>query len=319
MTTALDRIAEPRGVAQTEYVGQVTAVEQARAVAEVAAAVQVAQQFPRDLARVRREMEIACSSIELAREAFWQVRNRGQGLSVHLARELAAIYGNFQAGVHEMRRDDEAGESTIQAFAWDVERNTRQSRTFIQPHVRMKNGKREALTDTHDIYLSNQNTGARALRECIFSALPKWLVQEAEAACRATLERGDGKTTVQRGADALKAFAGIGVSEAQLTEHVGRRPVDWTPQDLAALEVTFMSIRRGETSVEEQFPTKVVTTAELAASPAPAPQEPAAPVDDTGGADPSTDAVVDSAPQTGGEGWSDVEVAKPGCGGRARS
>lgn len=271
MTAAdLDIPSRAASVRTAERIGQATAVEQARAVAEVAAAVQVAQQFPRDIGRVRREMAEACASIELAREAFYAVQNRGEGSTVHLARELASIYGNFQSGVHELRRDDEAGESEVMAWGWDVERNTRASRTFIQPHARMKkvNGRqtRVALVDLHDIYLSNQNTGARALRECIFGNLPKWLVREAEAACRATLEKGDGRPASQRASAAVTAFAGINVTEDQLTLRLGRPRAEWTPQDLASLEVVFMSIRRGETTADEQFPRQRVTASEINAT-----------------------------------------------------
>ncbi len=276
MSSALDQIGQRTTVRTPQTVGQATAVEQARAVAEVAAAVQVARQFPRDLDMVRADMEQACSSYALARRAFYAVRNRGEGRSVHLARELARIWGNFQSGVHELRRDDAAGESEVQAFAWDVQANTRSTRTFISPHARMKDGKRQPLVDLQDIYLSNQNTGARAVRECIFAALPDWLVEDADRLCRATLEAGDGKGLASRRQEALAAFARGSVTEAQLVTRVGR-PVDqWTAQDVASLEVLFDSLRNGETTREEAFGEQQrVTAAEIvggtqAAAPPPA-------------------------------------------------
>jgi len=103
-----------QAVAAPTRISQMTAVEQARAVAEVQAAVIVAQQCPRDMARADFEMQDACS---LASQSFYTVPNRGHGPSVHLMRELARIWGNVQYGVHELRRDDEAGESEVQAFA----------------------------------------------------------------------------------------------------------------------------------------------------------------------------------------------------------
>jgi hypothetical protein len=284
--TALEHVGR-RPVATPDRIGQQTAVEQARAVAEVAAAVQVARQFPRDMDRVMADVEDACSDYELAREAFYQVQNRGQGPSVHLARELARIFGNFQYGVHEMSRDDQAnggeGQSEVQAFAWDVERNTRQSRTFQNPHVRMKDGRRVPLVDVQDIYLSNQNVGARAVREVILTELPKKLVRYAEALCRKTLEAGpEGQSIEQRRKVAIEAFARGNVTEAQLVKRVGRPVGEWTAQDVAELEVLFDSLRRGDTTKDEVFgdaPGQEPVTAKDVAgqTPAPARQQPAEP------------------------------------------
>ncbi len=64
-----------RAVARPET--QATAVEQARAVAEVAAAVQVAQQFPRDITRAIERMRQACSQKSLADRAFYSLPRAG--------------------------------------------------------------------------------------------------------------------------------------------------------------------------------------------------------------------------------------------------
>jgi len=258
MTAALDRVGQ-RAAATPDRIGQATAVEQARAVAEVAAAVQVARQFPRDMERVIEDLEEACGDYELAREAFYAVQNRGDGPSVHLARELARIFGNFQYGVHELRRDDEAGESEVQAFAWDVERNTRSSRTFVNPHATMKKvggvQTRVTIVDLDDIYRSNQNTGARAVREVIFSSLPKKVVRYAEELCRATLTRGkDGQSIEARRKEAVDAFARGSVAVAQLVKRVGKPVEQWTPQDVAGLEVLYGSLTHGEITRQEAFP-----------------------------------------------------------------
>jgi hypothetical protein len=264
VTNALERIhATP---ARADNIGQVTAVEQARAVAEVAAAVQVAQQFPRDMDRVRREMQTACASQALAKRAFYAVPNRGQGPSVHLARELGQIYGNFQSGIAELRRDDDKHESELMAFAWDVERNGRTSRTFVVPHARMKGGRRVALDDLGDITNNNANVGARALREVVFNQLPRWLREEAEDLCRQTLERGDGRSVAVRADSAVQGFESrFHVKEQQLVERIGRKRSEWGPQDLATLEVIFRSIEQGETTPDEQFPPPKVTAAEVTA------------------------------------------------------
>lgn len=270
MTHSLDRIAP------TAPATQATAVEQARAVAEVAAAVQVAQQCPRDIRRAWAEMQEATSRIGLAEEAFYKVPNRGQGPSVHLARELLRIWGNGDAGVHELSRDDARGMSEVRAYAWDQQTNVRQSRTFQVPHVRMVGKDRKPLTDTTDVYLLNQNIGARAVRECIFAILPKDYVNEAQRLCRETLERGDGKPLVERIAE-LVAWAGreLGLTVARIETRVGRKRGLWTAADLGDLKVVFGSIGRRETTVEDEFPPERVTRDEItgpSAAAAPMPQ-----------------------------------------------
>lgn len=270
-STAIDRSAPAAGPA---YVTQATAVEQARAVAEVAAAVQVAQQCPRDIRRAWADMEAACGRLGLAERAFYKVPNRGQGPSVHLARELLRIWGNGDAGVHELSRDDARGMSEVRAFAWDQQTNVRQSRTFQVPHVRMVGGDRKPLTDTTDVYLLNQNIGARAVRECIFAILPADYVAEAQALCRKTIERGDGKPLPERIALMVAKFKELGVSVAQIETKLGRKRGQWTAVDVADLAVVFGSIGRRETTAEDEFPTRV-TAAEIAAQAQPAaPAEP---------------------------------------------
>lgn len=283
-------------------VGQSTAIEQARAVAEVIAAVTVAQQCPRDMDRAWAEMRTSCSRLALASRAFYSVTNRGSGPSVHLARELARIWGNLDAGVRELRRDDEAGESEIQAFAWDQQTNVRSTRAFIVPHARMKkrDGRqtREPLVDLTDIYLNNQNIGARAVRECLFAVMPADFVAEAQELCRATIEKGDGKPLQTRIADMIGAFGGLGVKVGQIETRLGRAKGQWTAADVADLGVVFSSIKRGEVRVEEEFP-PAVTAAEIlraASEPVenPATVVAAEPSDvDTGGADPATDATLE--------------------------
>lgn len=244
-------------------VTQATAVEQSRAVAEVQAAVVVAQQCPRDLARAEAEMAASCGRLALAERAIYRVTNRGEGPSVHLARELARIWGNVTYGVHELRRDDEAGMSEIQAFAWDVQANVRSTRTFQVPHQRMAGGKRKALVDLTDVYLNNQNIGSRAVRECIFTVLPTWFVDAAEARCRQTLRDGDGKPLAERINDAVAAFESQGIRQAQLEDKIGRKRGQWDAGDVASLAVLYQSLQRGDVTVAEEFPTDRVTAADL--------------------------------------------------------
>lgn len=309
MTTALDRVSEPRTpVAVPGRIGQATAVEQARAVAEVQAAIVVAQQCPRDLVKAREKMLESCSQRGLAERAFFSYSRGGSritGPSVQLAREVARCFGNVQYGIAELRRDDDHGQSEMQAFAWDVENNTRASTTFIVEHVRDTQAGRKKLTDQRDIYENNANNGARRLREQIFAVIPAWFVEEAKERCQQTLEDGGGVPLARRIAAVIDAFAGLGVNEQQLAARLGKPSGQWDARDVATLTVIGQSLRNGEVTRDEEFPTKPVTAAEIT----PAAAEPVA--DETNGAEPAGEPM---APAVDAAAWPDP--AKPGSGGR---
>ncbi len=278
MSAAVQQFVPPPAAARPSTMGQATAVEQSRAIAEVQAAVVVAQQTPRDVQASLTAMRESCQQPALANRAFFRYSRGGSlitGPSVHLARELARCWGNMQYGLHEMRRDDRAGESEMQAFAWDVQTNTRNASTFIVPHRRA--GKDAVLlTDTRDIYENNANNGARRVREAIFAVLPPWLVEEAKAICMSTIENGGGKPLAQRVADATKWFEAKGVRVSQLEEKVGAKVADWSGVEIAQLEVISRSLSQGETTVADEFP-KEKPTAETfmrKAAPQPEPEQP---------------------------------------------
>ena len=253
-TTAAIELHRPAAPARA---GQATMVEQSRAVAEVQAAVVVAQQCPRSVSAAITAMEEACAQPELASRAFFSYPRAGEtvnGPSVHLARELARCWGNVQHGITELARDDGRGESEMQAWAWDVQTNTRSSNTFIVPHKRdTKKGVRE-LTDMRDIYENNANNGARRLREAIFSVLPAWYSARAQSLCQATIENGGGRPLAQRVADAVKAFERYRVSPARLAAKFGRASVDeLTATDVAQLGVIYDSLKQGTVTVDDEF------------------------------------------------------------------
>ena len=256
-------------------VTQTTAVEQSRAIAEVQAAVTVALQFPRDMTRAYAEMRAACGRLKLAQRAFYSVPNRGNGPSVHLARELARIWGNVDYGVRELSRDDAAAMSEVQAFAWDQQVNVRSSRTFQAPHARMKGRNREVITDLDDIYRNNQNVGAKAVRETIFTILPAEFVEEAQNLCRKTLEVGDGIPIAQRIEMALASFSSINISVERLEAKLKMSRGQWGAQLVADLGIWYTSITRDSIDAASLLPEVLVTADELtnsrpSATPAPA-------------------------------------------------
>jgi hypothetical protein len=259
---------EPSALPAPARIGQATAVEQSRAVAEVAAAVQVAQMNPRNVVAAVEDMRRACGQLRLAERAFFRFPRAGgavTGASVHLARELARCWGNFQHGVAELRRDDDAAQSEMIAWAWDVQTNSRASTTFIVPHARDTQQGRKDLTELRDIYENNANNAARRVREMIFGLLPVWFVEEAKTIATETLRAGDGSPVEERARKAVEAFAArFRVRQDRIERRLGAPVNAWTVHDVATLSTIFASLDRGEITVEDEFPTERLTVADVA-------------------------------------------------------
>ena len=252
----------PRAVAS-----QATTIEQSRAVAEVQAAVVLAQSRPRDRSAAVSEMREVTAIDALAERAFFSFKRGGEnvsGATIHLARELARIWGNVDYGVKELSRDDARGVSEMLAFAWDLQTNTRTETTFLVPHKRDTKSGRKALVDLRDIYENNANNAARRLRECIFGILPVWLTDDAQERCRETLAKGGGKPLEIRVADAIGHFGRLGVGRDRLEARIGRPASAWRPEDVAGLGVLARSLKNGETTIDAEFDEETKTTGDAA-------------------------------------------------------
>lgn len=244
---------------------QTAAAELQRAITEVQAAVVVAQQRPRNPFDAWAEMKSACERLSLANRAFYKINNRGTGPSVHLARELARIWGNIDFGVKELSRNDEVGQSEVLAYAWDQQANVRSTRSLIVPHARMAQKVRQPLVDLGDIYLNNQNIGARAVRECLFTVMPADYTSTAQDICRNTLEKGDGVPLDERIKNMIEKFAKLDIKLPRIEARQGRKRTQWTPSDLADLAVIYSSLTRGEIKADDEFPPSGPTIEDLKA------------------------------------------------------
>lgn len=139
--------------------------DQQRAIAEVQAAMMIARMNPRDPIAAMDRILNACTRPTLANAAVYTYNRGGSdvsGPSIRLAEAMAQSWGNMQFGIREL--DQRNGESTVQAFAWDVETNTRREVTFQVPHLRYTRSGSKRLEDPRDIYEMVANQGARRLR-----------------------------------------------------------------------------------------------------------------------------------------------------------
>jgi hypothetical protein len=227
--------------------------DQSRSIAEVQAALMIARMNPRDQRQAMDRILNACTRQNLARNAIYQYARGGtniSGASIRLAEAIAQQWGNIQFGIREIEQVN--GGSTVQAFAWDVETNTRREVTFHVPHERRSGGTNKKLTDPRDIYELVANQGARRLRACILAIIPSDVTDSAVEQCEQTLIASadvspDGVKRL------VEAFADIGVSKEQIEVRIQRRLDAIQPAQVVNLRKIYTSIRDGMSSADEWF------------------------------------------------------------------
>jgi len=232
----------------------VASVEQARAVAEVQAAMVVARMNPRNELSAYNRIIQACRRKGLAEAATYAYKRGGQivtGPSIRLAEVLARAWGNMTYGLRELNRS--GAESEVEAFAWDLETNTRVTRLFRVKHVREKKEVSVELNSERDIYELIANMGQRRVRACILELLPGDIVEAAEQECRKTLEAGGGVPFEDRVRSMVVAFNDVGVTE-EMIERFLQHPIKAiVPAELVRLQQVYRSIRDGVASREHFF------------------------------------------------------------------
>jgi hypothetical protein len=244
-------------------------VSAAREVQEVQAAVAVAKRYPRDEKAALDRILNACTRPGLAEAAVYQYARGGTdvtGPSIRMAEALAQNWGNLQFGIRELEQRD--GESTVEAFAWDLETNTRQCKVFQVPHIRYSKGKGNTkLTDPRDIYEMVANNGARRVRACILGVIPGDVIDAAVKQCETTLH-AKADVTPERIKALLEKFAGYKVTKAQIEGRIQRRVESITAGQLVSLGKIFNSLKDGMSTPADWFETEgQAKTARRGASP----------------------------------------------------
>ena len=242
-------------------------IESQRALAEVQASMILARKFPRDEQKALNRVLVACQRKGLAEAALYSFARGGTGItgpSIRLAEAMAQNWGNLQYGVRELEQRN--GESTVETYCWDIETNTRASKTFQVPHTRHTKAKGNTrLTDPRDIYERVANDGARRLRACILAVIPGDVVDEAVKQCEETL-----KAKADLSPDALKkmveAFTKFGVTKQMIETRIQRKIEAITAAQIVSLAKIFNSLTDGMSKPEDWFEGVVPVAAPAAAT-----------------------------------------------------
>ncbi len=244
--------------------------DQQRAIAEVQAAMVIARMNPRDQRASMDRILNACTRPSLAEVAVYTYARGGSnisGPSIRLAEAMAQSWGNMQFGIRELSNAN--SESVVQAYAWDIETNTRREVTFQVPHIRhTKNGAKK-LEDPRDIYELVANQGARRMRACILAVIPGDVTEAAVIQCETTMN-AKADTSAEAVAKLVAAFAQYGVTKEQIEKRIQRRMDAIQPAQIVALRKVYASLKDGMSTAAEWFEVVDGGTGEITQPTAPA-------------------------------------------------
>lgn len=224
-----------------------TALATTRQAQEVQAAMVVAKKFPRDEQKSMDRILSACTRKTLAESAIYSYPRGGTevtGPSIRLAECIAQNWGNIDFGYIEL--EQKQGESTVMAYAWDLETNTRQTKVFSVPHRRETKSGGYALTDSRDIYELIANQASRRVRSCVLAVIPGDVIEAAVQQCELTMKAGmNAKPIDELITEMILCFAKYDVTEEMLCAYIGKNIEAFNEKDVLKLRKVYGSLKDG--------------------------------------------------------------------------
>lgn len=236
--------------------GAMAQYQESKELSEIKGKMYLARQFPRDPEWSLQAALRECERKELAEAAQYEFPKGDsvvKGPSIRLVEVLARHWGNITSGVDEIESKD--GETTIKSYAWDLETNVSDSKTFTVKHVRTTKKGPYKLTDERDIYEMVANKGARRKRACLLAVLPGWYVDAAVAACEETLKRSltEEKSMEEVISSMVSSFGEIGILPEQIEDKMGKEIVSLSKNDVVKLKHLYSAIKDGFVKPADAF------------------------------------------------------------------
>jgi hypothetical protein len=251
---------------------------------ELDSAIATAKAYPRDMhSAIADIMTLATLDEETAAEAAYALPRAGKpikGASIRLAEIVASQWGNNRSMARIVKIDHENKLVITEGVYIDLQKNS----TISKQSSRSIVDRRGRLYSDDMISMTLNAAQAIALRNAIFTGIPKAVWGKAYAACQ-QIVKGDVKTLVERRDRAIKAFAQFGVKPEQIYGALQVKGIeDLTVEHMPLLQGMHTALKNEETTVEEMFdPRKTGSTHEPVLNPLkddPAPQQAAPKPDD---------------------------------------
>lgn len=230
--------------------------QESKALSEIKGKMYLARQFPRDPDWSLKNVLLECGRRELAESAQYEFPKGDsvvKGPSIRLVEVLARHWGNIDSGVNEIEAND--GSTMIKAYAWDLETNVSDEKTFSVKHERTTKRGSYKLTDERDIYEMVANKGARRKRACLLAVMPGWYVDAAVDACEETLKRSltDGKSMDEVRESIVAAFTEFGITPEQIAAKLGKEVDKLSKNDVVKLRHLYAAIKDGFVKPNDAF------------------------------------------------------------------
>ena len=228
--------------------------EEASVTAEIQAQLVIAQKFHRDEVAAVERIDRAFSRVSLAERSEYEYNRGGQtitGPSIHALVAIAQQWGNMAFEWREIERRN--GESTVVAYAWDMQTNTRRSTGFTVPHrIDLKGGNSRPCRDDREIYELVANMASRRMRSCLQQVIPQDLVDAAIEKARETLTDKI-ELSAETREKMLMAFARFNINQSQIEKRIGRKYENVTRNQYLGLRRIYQSIKDGVSNPEDFF------------------------------------------------------------------
>ena len=228
-------------------------VQADRAQQEIQAAMVIAHSRPRDPMRAMDRILQDCSRPTVAETGLYAYPKGGEtvsGPSIRLAELVEQRWGNLWCGVTELQQDRD--KTVAMAWAWDLETNARDERTFTVPHMRHTRRGSYRVEDPREIYEMVANYGARRKRAAIQTVVPREVFDAAVEQIERTLAEN-----VSVDAEAISkmvaAFGEYGVTQDQLVRYIGHRLDSMVSAEMVRLKKVYASIRDGFAAARDFF------------------------------------------------------------------
>lgn len=251
-----------------------------RAEIELKASYALAMQRPRDMDRTMQRILAHCKRPSFAERAEYKrpaghefdrekrewVQKIAQGPSIRFVETALREFGNVR--VDTIVTHDDADTQTVRVCVLDCETNLafgedlKVDKTVMRgnPKGRQVVGQRPnssggttyvVRAEEDEFAVKRAALVSKCLRNLGLRLIPSDIVDEAMAACKATLRaRPKSETTKAM----LAAFAGVGVSQERLEAFAGASIDDLSDGQIDDLRLRFNAIRDGEASVGDMFP-----------------------------------------------------------------
>lgn len=249
----------PFGSEQSKQGMAVANSDSQKAIAEIQAAMMIARLNPRNQIQAMDKILNAFTRPSLAEAAQYQYAKGGTdivGPSIRSAEAIAQLWGNIQFGFRELSRGrDEhgVGFSEVEAYAWDIETNTKRPVTFVVKHWRDTRSGGYPIKDERDIYELTANMAQRRVRACILAVIPGDVVEGAMNQVSVTL-KSNADTSPEAMAKMADAFKEEhGVTKVQLEQRIQRRLDAIQPAQVITLKRIFQSLRDGVSVASDWF------------------------------------------------------------------